>query len=194
MRDSMKKGSRTARGLLELSGKIKRGVHRIFLEPMVRRSFATYGNPVRIPKGCSFSGNGNIYVGNHVHFGADTRIMTTQAKLKIGNYVMFGPGVTIITGDHRMDVLGKYMTQLTDADKLPENDMDVTIEDDVWIGANATILKGVTIGCGSVIAAGSLVTKSCPPYSIVGGVPAKVIKSRFAPEEIIEHERLLTEK
>lgn len=67
----------------------------------------------------------------------------------------------------------------------------VTIEDDVWTGANITILKGVTIGRGSVVAAGSVVTKSCPPYSIIGGVPAKIIKYRFTVEQVLEHERLL---
>lgn len=65
------------------------------------------------------------------------------------------------------------------------------IEDDVWCGANVTILKGVTIGRGSVVAAGAIVTKSFPPYSIIGGVPAKLIKMRFSPEEIERHEALL---
>lgn len=58
----------------------------------------------------------------------------------------------------------------------------------MWVGSNVTILKGVTIGRGSVIAAGAVVTKSCPPYSIIGGVPAKVLKARFTPDEIKEHE------
>lgn len=56
----------------------------------------------------------------------------------------------------------------------------MTIEDDVWIGANITILKGVTIGKGSVIAAGSVVTKDVPPCTIAGGIPAKKIRDRFA--------------
>ena len=72
-----------------------------------------------------------------------------------------------------------------------ENDAPVIIEDDVWTGANITILKGVTIGRGSVIAAGAVVNKSCPPYSIIGGVPAKVLKYRFSIEEVLKHERLL---
>ena len=54
-----------------------------------------------------------------------------------------------------------------------------------------TILKGVTIGCGSIVAAGAVVTKSCEPYSIIGGIPAKLLKMRFTPEQIIEHERKL---
>ena len=75
--------------------------------------------------------------------------------------------------------------------KIPENDQDVLIEGDVWCGANVTILKGVTIGRGSIVAAGSVVTKSCPPYSIIGGVPAKLIKKRFSEEEIKLHELML---
>lgn len=76
-------------------------------------------------------------------------------------------------------------------DKLPENDVAVVIEDDVWTGVNVTILKDVTIGRGSVVAAGAVVTKSCPPYSIIGGVPAKVLKMRYTQNEIIEHEKTL---
>ena len=63
---------------------------------------------------------------------------------------------------------------------------DTVLEGDNWIGANATILKGVTIGEGAIVASNSLVTKDVPPYSIVGGVPAKVIKYRFEPEMIEE--------
>lgn len=76
-------------------------------------------------------------------------------------------------------------------EKLPENDAPVVIEDDVWTCANVTILKGVTIGRGSIIAADAVVTKSFPPYSIIDGVPAKVLKMRFSEEEIEEHEEKL---
>ena len=106
--------------------------------------------------------------------------------------MIFGPHPTIITGDHRTDVVGKFI--MDSHDKLPENDAPVTIEDDVWAGCNVTILKGVTIGRGSVIAAGAVVTKSCPPYSIIGGVPAKILKFRFTVDEVIEHEKALYPK
>lgn len=114
----------------------------------------------------------------------------TEAPLTIGKKVIFGPNPTIITGDHRIDVIGKYI--MDSKEKLPENDAPVVIEDDVWCGANVTILKGVTIGHGSVVAAGAVVTKSFPPYSIIGGVPAKLLKMRFTQEEMEEHERLLS--
>lgn len=80
------------------------------------------------------------------------------------------------------------MDSFDDRDKVPEEDKDVIIEEDVWCGANVTILKGVTIGRGSIIAAGAVVTKNIPAYSIAGGVPAKVIKKKFTDSQIAEHE------
>ena len=104
---------------------------------------------------------------------------------------MFGPNCTIITGDHRIDIVGKYMSQVTVAEKKPENDLPVKLEGDNWIGANSVILKGVTIGFGAIVAAGAVVTQNVPAYSIVGGVPAKVISMRFSNAEIQEHEKKL---
>lgn len=111
----------------------------------------------------------NVSIGNHTSLGRDTRIMSAGAEVKIGSYVMFGPNVTLISGDHRTDMIGRYMATVSSNEKLPENDLDIIIEDDVWIGANSTILKGVTIGTGSIIAAGAVVTKNIPPYSVAGG-------------------------
>lgn len=145
-------------------------------------SFAECGENVRFSKTSSFSGIENIHIGNNVSLSSAT-ILTTRAKVFIGDYVMFGPHVTIVSGDHRTDILDRPMMTIKDSEKLPENDMDIHIEDDVWVGANAVILKGVTIGTGSVVSAGAVVTKDVPPYAIVGGVPAKVIKYRNAPPE-----------
>lgn len=117
--------------------------------------------------------------------------MTTLAKVKIGNNVMFGPNVTILSGNHRINYLGKCMTEVHDCDKEGIEDKDIILEDDNWIGANATILKGVIIGKGAVVAACTLVTKDVPAYSIVGGIPAKVIKMRFSREEIVKHEEMI---
>lgn len=128
-------------------------------------------------------------VGDYTSIPKGATFYCTEAPLTIGKKVIFGPHPTIITGDHRIDVIGKYI--MDSKEKLPENDAPVVIEDDVWTGANVTILKGVTIGKGSVIAAGAVVTKSFPPYSIIGGVPAKLLKMRFTPDEIEKHERLL---
>lgn len=117
-------------------------------------------------------------------------IYTTKAKVYIGSKTGIAPYLKIITGNHQIDDIGHYMFD-ADIPKRPENDKDVIIEGDSWFGINVTILSGVTIGRGSIIAAGAVVNKSCPPYSIIGGVPAKVIKYRFTIEEAMEHERIL---
>ena len=158
--------------------KIKKGCRKVFVEPLLKRTFGFCGKNVHIPKGCDFSGGKNISVGNNVFFGLNNTILSAKAKLIIKDNVMFGPNVTVITGDHRIDILDRPMCSITDDEKLPENDQDVVIEEDVWVGAGATILKGVTIGNGSVVAAGALVKKDVPPYAVVGGVPAKIIKMR----------------
>lgn len=144
------------------------------------------------PLTSDFKGLYNLSVGDYTSIPKGSIFYCTEAPLTIGNRVTFGPRPTIITGDHRIDVIGKYIQE--NVDKLPENDLPVLIEDDVWVGANVTILKGVTIGRGSVIAAGAVVSKSIPPYSIAGGVPAKVIKYRFTPEQILKHEEILYKK
>lgn len=76
-------------------------------------------------------------------------------------------------------------------EKLAANDRGITIAEDVWIGANAIILDGVEVGRGAVIAAGSVVTSSVPPYAITAGVPAKRIRSRWDFNTIIQHEQTL---
>lgn len=127
---------------------------------------------------------------DNVYIGPGSTIYTTGAKLTFHPHITIGPNLTIITGDH-MHKVGRFIDTIGGEEKTPDMDQDVTIESDVWIGCNVTILKGVTIGHGSIVAAGAVVTKSCPPYSIIGGVPAKVIKQVYSPQEIILHEKIL---
>ena len=133
----------------------------------------------------------NLYVGNHVSIGYNADFVASRSKIIIKDHVVFGPHVSIRGGDHRVDIVGRFVDTVRDDEKLPENDQDVIFEGDNWIGMNSTILKGVTIGRGCIVAAGAVVNKSTPPYSIVGGVPAKVLKMRFSDEEIIAHEEIL---
>lgn len=141
------------------------------------------------PMSSDLKGLWNLSIGDDSSIPKGSTFYCTEAPLTIGKKVIFGPHPTIITGDHRTDVVGKFI--MDSNEKLPENDAPVVIEDDVWCGANVTILKGVTIGRGSIVAAGTVVTKSFPPYSIIGGVPAKIIKRRFSIENILEHEKTL---
>ena len=129
-------------------------------------NFNKIGEKVIISNDLIVAGAENITIGSNVYIGPRSLIYTTRAQLVIGNHVMCGPELMIITGDHRMDLKDKYFDEITDEMKLPENDQPVTIKDNVWIGARVLILKGVTIGEGSVIAGGAVVIKDVPPYSI----------------------------
>lgn len=108
--------------------------------------------------------------------------------LYIGDFCSIAQGVTfIVSADHALDRLSTFPMRVK---VLGENVMegtgkgDIVIGDDVWIGYGATILSGVRIGQGAVVAAGAVVSSDVPPYAVVGGVPAKVLKFRF-PDEVI---------
>ncbi|UPT77168.1 acyltransferase [Sulfurovum sp. XGS-02] len=92
---------------------------------------------------------------------------------EIGNYVMIAPNVAILNSKHNIERIDLPMV-------MQEDDWGINpiIEDDVWIGRNAIIMPGITIGKGSIIAAGAVVTTNVEEYTIVGGVPAKFIKTR----------------
>lgn len=160
------------------------------LSVLYKKAMKKCGDNVNI-KPCTsiYFGLENLSIGNNVSIPRYSHIFCTEASLNIGNNIVFGPAPTIVTGNHRIDMVGKYIVD--SHEKLSENDKEVNIEDDVWVGANVTILMGVTIGRGSVIAAGAVVNKSCPPYSIIGGIPAKILKPRFSIEKILKHEELL---
>lgn len=136
----------------------------------------------------------NISVGDNVSLGYRPLLIASRSRIVIGNYVMFGPQVTIRGGNHRIDLLGRYMISVRDDEKRIEDDPGVVIEDDVWVGTRAIILAGVTIGRGAVVAAGAVVTKSVPPYAIVGGNPARILRMRWSEADISEHERIIEKK
>lgn len=108
-----------------------------------------------------------------------------RTRLTIGKHCSIAKGVSILLGgEHRTDWVTTYpfnqfFREAEEIEGHPHSKGDVTIGNDVWIGMGATILSGVTIGDGAVIAARSLVTRNVPPYAIVGGNPARVIRSRF---------------
>jgi virginiamycin A acetyltransferase len=115
---------------------------------------------------------------------------TPDEKLVIGNYVSIAPGVLFLLGvNHQMQTMTTFplRTRLIGPSPLDANSKGpIIIEDEVWIGTNAIIISGVTIGKSAVIAAGAIVTKDVPPYAIVGGNPARIIKYKFSDEIITQ--------
>ena len=175
------------------------GLTLIFLKRVLRRLlmyqyrtlFKKVGKNVVFDPFSSFSYQ-TIEIGDDVYIGPGARFSASKTFIRIGNKVMFGPDVSIRGGDHNTSVVGSYMYDIKK--KLPENDQPVIIEDDVWIGTRAILLKGVRIGTGSIVAAGALVTKDVAPYSIVGGIPARLLKKRFKEEILEEHITILAQK
>ncbi len=169
-------------------------MNRYVVLPIITCSMAQCGKQVSIGRKFRAYGISNISLGSDVGLGESNTMMTARAKIRIGDHVMTGPNVTMITGGHRTDMVGRYMSTVTNAEKHPEDDCDIVLEGDNWIGANVTILRGVTIGRGAVIAAGAVVTKNVPPYEIWGGLPAHYIKARFDEDTLKEHIALLDNK
>ena len=131
------------------------------------------GKNVNIESGATFSSK--VTLGDYSGIGINAKIYGT---CYIGKYVMMGTDVTIITRNHRFD-----RTDIPMMEQGFEEERPVYIGNDVWIGDRALILPGVHIGDGSIIAAGAVVTKDVPPYSIVAGVPARKIRDRFEIEQ-----------
>lgn len=142
------------------------------LRRWVGRGILDYvGSNVNIEKGADFGTGRGILIGNNSNLGINCKV---RGPLEIGEDVMMGPNCIIITSSHAHSDVSIHM--IYQGDTAPQK---VTIEDDCWIGFNVIILPGVTIGKGSIIGAGAVVTKSIPPYSIAVGVPARVVKSRI---------------
>lgn len=175
---------------------LKQGIWVNDIENLAKKSKIVFEPPVRIL---------NTVISNSGVIGAYTNIRGGVIRnLKtIGRFCNIAPGVTIGMGEHPLTYLSTHNFQYekgfgfgfweeaanfkTKTVPLPSKE-NPSIGNDVWIGANVTILKGVIIGDGAVIGAGSVVTKNVAPYEIVGGIPAKHIRFRFDPEII---ERLL---
>jgi virginiamycin A acetyltransferase len=162
---------------------------------IVIRNSHLFGN-ISAELGCKLfdvTCGGNIKLGRFVSLnGPGTRISSRLHGIEIGSFSSIASNVIIQEDYHRVDKVSTYfMNQNIFKNGITEDVYSkgkIKIEEDVWIGSNSVILSGVTIGRGSIIGAGSVVTKDIPRYSIVAGNPARVIKKRFEENIIRELE------
>ncbi|MBA9025655.1 acyltransferase [Peribacillus huizhouensis] len=126
------------------------------------------GKNVNIEKGASFSSR--VTIGDNSGIGIRASIL---GPCHIGNDVMMGPDCVVYTRNHKFDRIDIPMWKQGFYDEEP-----VIIGNDVWIGGRVTILPGVKIGNGVIVAANAVVTKSVPNYAVVGGSPARILKMR----------------
>ncbi|MWV48069.1 acetyltransferase [Rathayibacter sp. VKM Ac-2803] len=113
----------------------------------------------------------NVSVGRNLYINRGT-LITARTSISIGDDCLIGPYVIINSGDHKFDSRRDLISD------QGHRSAPISIGNDVWVGAHASILKGVTIGNGAVVAAGAVVTSDVAPFTVVAGTPAKFIKQR----------------
>jgi len=158
------------------------------LAVMGKASFLVYGSNLHIGKGVRLWAPKRLFIGDHVYIGKQVHI---EANCSIGNYCLIANRVAIV-GRHDHDFFAegfpvRYSPWAgSDRFSTRSNDEEAVIEDDVWLGYGVILLTGVRVGRGTIVAAGSVVTRDIPPYSITAGVPAKVIGRRFDDQDMID--------
>jgi len=132
----------------------------------------------------------DVYVSENVKLSSGLRIINAPGeKVVIKRNSVLAADCTIVTNSHRKTV--SIPQFLLGVSHINDKSADVIINEDVWVGANVTILAGVELGRGCIVSACSLVTKSVPPYALVVGTPARIVKKIFSVDQILEHEKAL---
>lgn len=148
-----------------------------------RLRFKSYG------KGLAIGGSmrvrpDSVSIGDYCYIGPNCYL---NSKIRIGNWVMISADVAMVGGDHNFTTVGVPSIWAG-----REENKEIIIHDDVWVGQGAIIMHGITIGEGAIIAAGAIVTRNVPAYAIVGSPPAQIIGYRFKDEDQELHHRELT--
>lgn len=146
------------------------------LGPKKRKVFYMYtlpkcGNIQFLHPGVTINFPENVTIGDNIIVNRNV-LITARSSITIGNNVLIGSNVVLNDSNHQ------FIDKDTPINKQGHTAAPIVIEDDVWLASNAIILKGVHIGKGAVVAAGSVVTKDVEPYTVVAGIPARKIKNR----------------
>lgn len=137
----------------------------------ILKGFVPVGSNTKVQPNVMFGKGRKIKIGSHCQINENVKLQ----RVDIGDFVMIAPGVTILGMSHHFDRIDIPMVEQGETETPTGK-----VEDDVWIGTNAIIMPGITIGKGCIVGAGTVVTKDCLPYGIYAGVPARRIKEREA--------------
>ncbi len=146
------------------------------------------GTHVKIAPG-SFLNEKNLYLEDYTMLQEGIRLISNEGRLIVKKYSVVASNCIFIPGTHRLKVGVPFY--LAAKYHIGDEDKQIVIEEDCWVGAGCIVLPGVKIGRGSVVGAGSVVTKDVLPYSVVAGVPAKIIAVKFREEDVLLHEQVL---
>lgn len=156
---------------------------------LVVRQFASYGSNFAFDVWTDSLPTPELtHVGNDVFFNRGVHL---SGNVHIHDNVMLGPHVSILAGNHLYGLKGKTVRHARMTLENPEKNDVTTVEADAWIGANSTVLGGLTVGAGAVIGAASVVTKDIPPYTVAVGNPCRPIRRIFDDATLIEHLRAI---
>lgn len=155
-----------------------------------RRKFGACGHGGYISRTGRYSFE-HVFLGNDVIIGPGATLLAVHSRIVLMDKAGCGPGLYIVAGDRNTRPLGKFIQDFGESEKEPHNDLDIVLEEDVWVGGHVIILNGVRIGRGAVVGAGSVVRGRIPPYSIASGNPARPHRLRGTVEEILAHEAQL---
>jgi len=160
-----------------------RGARRATLRQILKPRFRAFGAGSSYdPTTSIVSGYEYFTIGRDVYIGPFAYLSADAVDVEIGDDTVIGPGFYLLAGDHRFEQAGLSLRQAHRGVNEP-----IRIGRNVWIGARVSVLKGVTIGDGAIIAAGAVVTRDVEPLTIVAGVPARFLRWRFEGEERRRH-------
>lgn len=165
---------------------------RKYREKKLYRSLGKCGRNVFIGFPNMISKPSHVYMDDFSRIMNGSNLVIGDGELRVGKFSSLASNVTVVTDNHTPTVGVPYF--FTGTTHLNDRNSIIEIKEDCWIGACVILLPGAKINRGCVVAAGALVNKEFPPYSVVAGIPAKIIGVKFGLEEIIEHEKSLYEE
>ena len=156
----------------------------------MRKELGACGSNSHLEYPVCFETRSNVFLEDNVRIRGGCHIINSPSeKVIIKKYSVLAPNCTIITNSHRSTVSVPHF--LLGVSHINDKSCDIIIEEDVWVGANVTLLPGAHLGRGCIIGAGSVVSKPIPPYALAVGSPAKVIQKKFDLVDVLEHEKVL---